>query len=238
MGPGTYARRIAGSWLIGASTAIVILGASIAPFLAPPVVRFEQDRAQVRAWTGYDAAELDTVTGALLGDLVLWRGDFDVAVDGIPALGEAERSHMRDVRSVFAGFWLAVLGGVAVLALVARRSRGDVAARAAAWRAIGAGARTLAVLIAVVGVFSLVAFDAAFELFHRLFFSGNYTFDPATDKLVQLFPMAFWSEVAMAVGATVIVMSIAVAWLAGRRASGASAASPASAQAAALDGAA
>ena len=218
MGPGTHARGIAGTWLVGASTAIVLLGASIAPFLAPPVVRFEQDRAQVAAWTGYDAAELDTVTGALLGDLVLWRGDFAVAVDGIPALGEAERGHMRDVRSVFTGFWLVFLAGIAVLAAAARRSRADGAARAAAWRAAAGGARTLVVLIAVVGVFAVVAFDVAFELFHRLFFSGNYTFDPATDKLVQLFPMAFWSEIAIAVGAVVIVASIAVAWWARRRA--------------------
>jgi integral membrane protein (TIGR01906 family) len=76
----------------------------------------------------------------------------------------------------------------------------------------------LAVLIAIVGVFALVAFDAAFELFHRLFFSGNYTFDPATDKLVQLFPEAFWSEIAIAVGAVVIVVAILVAWRAGRKA--------------------
>ena len=62
----------------------MILGASVAPFLAPPVVRFEQDRTSVGAVTGYDAAGLDTVTGGLLGDLVLWRGDFDVAVDGVP----------------------------------------------------------------------------------------------------------------------------------------------------------
>jgi len=201
----------------------VILGASIAPFLAPPVVRFEQDRTGVGAVTGYDAAELDSVTGGLLADLVLWRGDFDVAVDGVPALGPAERSHMRDVRGVFGGFWLAVLGGAAVLVIAARRSSGDPRARAAAWCAAAGAARVLAVLVAVAGVFALVAFDAAFELFHRLFFSGNYTFDPATDKLVQLFPLQFWSEIAVAVGLVVIAVSIVVAMVAGRRAARAAA---------------
>lgn len=219
MGPGAHARGIAGAWLVGAATAIVILGASIAPFLAPPVVRFEQDRTGVGAATGYEPGELDVVTSALLGDLLLWQGDFAVAVDGIPALGAAERSHMRDVRGVFTGFWLAVLAGVAVLLIAGRRSVTDRQARAAAWRAAASGARALVVLVAVAGVFALVAFDAAFELFHRLFFSGNYTFDPTTDKLVQLFPMQFWSEIAMAVGVVVIVVSIAVAWIAGRRSS-------------------
>lgn len=218
MGPGAHARRIAGSWLVGASTAIVILGASIAPFLLPPVVRFEQDRTNVAAVTGYDPAELDRVTGSLIGDLVLWRGDFDVAVDGVPALDEAERGHMRDVRGVFTGLWLAVGAGVVVLVIARRRAARDASLRATALRAAAAGARALAVLVAVAGAFALVAFDAAFELFHRLLFSGNYTFDPATEKLVQLFPEAFWSEVALAVGGVVIVAAIAVAWWAGRRA--------------------
>jgi integral membrane protein (TIGR01906 family) len=196
----------------------VILGASIAPFLAPPVVRFEQDRTNVEAWTGYDAGELDSVTSSILGDLVLWQGDFDVAIGGAPVLGAAERGHMRDVRGVFGGFWLAVLAGAVVLVIAARRTRRDVVARAAAWRAAGNGARGLGLLIAIAGAFALVAFDAAFELFHRLFFSGNYTFDPATDKLVQLFPEAFWSEIAIAVGAVVIVVAVAVAWQASRKA--------------------
>ena len=64
-----------------------------------------------------------------------------------------------------------------------------------------------------------MAFDAAFELFHRLFFSaGTYTFNPATDKLVQLFPEAFWSEIAIAVGVVVLVAAILTAWQASRRA--------------------
>ena len=221
MGPGTHARRIAGGWLVGAATAIVILGASIAPFLAPPVVRFEQDRTGVGALTGYDRPELDSVTGAILGSLVLWQGDFDVAVNGAPALDAAERSHMRDVRGVFTGLWLAVIAAAVVLVIAARSTSRDAVARAATWRAVRAGARALAVLIAVAGVFAIVAFDAAFELFHRLLFSGNYTFDPATDKLVQLFPEAFWSEIAIAVGGVIIVAAIAVAWFAGRRASAA-----------------
>ena len=218
MGPGTHARRIAGAWLLGASTAIVILGASIAPFLVPPVVRFEQDRIGVGALTGYERFELDAVTTSLLGDLVLWQGDFDVPVDGAPALDSAERSHMRDVRSVFSVFWVLVLAGVAVLVVTALRTSDDVRGRAAAWRAAQAGARALAVLLAVAAVVAVVAFDAAFELFHRLLFSGNYTFDPATEKLVQLFPEQFWSEIAIAVGVVAIVVAVAVSVIAGRRA--------------------
>ena len=202
------------------ATAFVILGGSIAPFLAPPAVRFEQDRTNVAAFTGFAPQQLDVVTGRLLADLVLWQGDFAITIDGAAVLSETERAHMRDVRKVFTGLWIVVFAGLAVLAAGFRRARGAGSeARAAAWRSVASGARALAVVIAVAGVFAVVAFDAAFEVFHRLFFSaGSYTFDPAHDRLVQLFPEQFWSEIAIAVGVVVIVVAIATAVLAGRRA--------------------
>ena len=217
-----------GGWLVSVAAAMVILGVSIAPFLLPPVVRFEQDRTNAEALTGFPAAELDRITGSILADLVLWQGDFDVEHEGLSptssatpddrVLDAAERSHMRDVRTVFTGLWAIVLAGALVLALAFRRSTSGTEARFAAWRAVRRGAAALAILIAVAGVFAVVAFDAAFEVFHRLFFSaGTYTFDPATSKLVQLFPDQFWFEVSMAVGTVVFVLSIVVAWIAGRR---------------------
>jgi integral membrane protein (TIGR01906 family) len=75
------------------------------------------------------------------------------------------------------------------------------------------------IVLVVAGAFAVFAFDAAFEVFHRLFFSaGSYTFDPRTDRLVQLFPEQFWSETAIAVGAVAIVAALLTAWQAGRRA--------------------
>lgn len=206
-----------GAWLVASATALVILGASIAPFLVPAYVRLEQDRVGVGALTGYSPAELDTIAGSLIGDLVLWRGDFDVAVGGAPVLNDREREHMRDVRGVFAGFFVLVALAVVGLAIAARRATGTEARRAM-WRTVSGGARGLAIALAVVGAFAVFAFDAAFEVFHQLFFSsGSYTFDPATDRLVQLFPVTFWSETATAVGVVAIVAALLTAWRARRR---------------------
>jgi integral membrane protein (TIGR01906 family) len=80
----------------------------------------------------------------------------------------------------------------------------------------------LAVGVVVGGLIAFFAFDAAFELFHRLFFAGgSYSFNPATDRLVQLFPDAFWSETTIAVGAVILILTLIVARFAGRKASGA-----------------
>jgi integral membrane protein (TIGR01906 family) len=204
--------------VVAAATVLVVLGASIAPLLTPALVRCEQDRSGAGALSGFDPGELDLVTGALLGDLVLWRGDFDVAIDGAPVLTERERAHMRDVRGAFTGFWLLVAAAVAVLVFAFRWTRGTEA-RSRIWRAVAGGARAMAIGIVVVGAFAVLAFDAAFEVFHRLFFSaGSYTFDPSTDRLVQLFPEGFWSETTIVLGVVVLVAAILTAWWAGRRA--------------------
>jgi integral membrane protein (TIGR01906 family) len=88
-----------------------------------------------------------------------------------------------------------------------------------AWAAIAAGMRGLIVGIVIAGVVAALAFDTVFELFHQLFFpGGSYTFDPRTDHLVQLFPLDFWSETTIVLGGVIIVIAVAVAVVAGRRA--------------------
>lgn len=204
--------------LVATATALVILGASILPFTSPAYVRGEQDRVGVGSLTGYTSAELDTIAGALLGDLFLWRSDFGVTIDGSPVLSDRERGHMRDVRTVFWGLILVVAAAALVLVRAARGTRADASSRVATWRAVGYGARGLAVAVIVLGLVAALAFTAAFEVFHRLFFSsGTYTFDPATDRLVQLFPMQFWSETTMFLGGVMLALVAGVAWFAGRR---------------------
>jgi integral membrane protein (TIGR01906 family) len=213
----TAARRIAAA-LTAIATALVIVGVSIVPFLSPPWVSFEQGRAQADLWTGFTPAQLDAATGAILADLVLGPPDFDVAVNGQPVLNERERSHMRDVRGVFAGFGLLVVAAAAgLVALYAGARRAGHVERW--WSAVRAGALGLIAVVAVGGVVALVAFDQAFEVFHELFFKGGtYLFDPATDRLVQLFPFAFWSETTIVLGALIVVLAIGVSFVAGRRA--------------------
>ena len=206
--------------LTALATAVVIVAVAILPFLTPAWVDFDQGWAGAIGYTGFTHDELRTATDSILADLVVGPPDFDVAIRGVPVLNERERAHMRDVRGVFAGF--AVLAALAAVGLVAAY----VGARRLghperAWSAIRSGARGLAVSVVVAGLIAFFAFDAAFEIFHRLFFAGGtYSFNPATDRLVQLFPDAFWSETTLAVGVVVLVLSLLVTNFAGRRASG------------------
>jgi integral membrane protein (TIGR01906 family) len=217
---GTSIASRVGFLAVALSTALVIVALAIVPFLNPGWVGFEQDRAGVTALTGYAESDVRSATNAILGDLVLGPPGFAVEIEGQRVLTDAERSHMRDVRGVFAAFFALALVAAAIVALAFLASRRDRLGltRQAVWRAIRAGGLGLAAGMAAAGVIASVAFDAAFEVFHELFFArGTYLFDPATSRLVQLFPDAFWSETAIAVGAASLVLALAAAWFAGRR---------------------
>jgi len=200
---------------IAIATALGVVALTIPLFLNPLWVGFEQGRAQATAWTGFSEMELRSATDAILSDLVFGPPDFDVAVGGAPVLEERERAHMRDVRDVFIGFFVVavVLAAVAVAVAVMRRPD----QRPRTWRAIRVGAIGLVATLLVAGVVAFVAFDALFEVFHRLLFAGDsYAFDPSTERLVQLFPFRFWQETAIAVGAVAIVVASMVAAVAHR----------------------
>lgn len=211
-------RRRVGTLVIGVATAVAIVALVIPLFLNPVWVAFEQGRAQAMAWTGFDAPQLRVATDAILADLVIGPPDFDVEIAGTPVLNEREQSHMRDVRGVFIGFFGVALGlTVAAVAIATVRRRHPDGA-VASWRAVRNGAVGLISGLVVVGAVALVAFDALFEIFHQLFFAGgSYTFDPGTERLVQLFPFQFWQETSVAVGIVAAVVAALMAVIAHRR---------------------
>jgi integral membrane protein (TIGR01906 family) len=201
--------RTAWSVLVAAATIAVILGGSMVLFFNPIWVGFEQDRSAAASLTGFTPDEVHAVTGAVLHDMIVGPPAFAQQVAGSAVFNDRERAHLVDVRAAFSAFGLVVVLGVVVLAASA------VASRGAAWfrRAVGTGALALGGAVVLGAIVSLVAFDQAFEVFHELFFAGGtYTFDPATDRLVQLFPIQFWEETSLAVGAVILIVSSVVAW--------------------------
>jgi integral membrane protein (TIGR01906 family) len=195
------------------TTPIVIVAVAVLLFLNPIWVGFDQDRSNVSGLTRYTPAQVKSVTGSILSDLVFGPPNFDVTVDGTPVLDARERSHMTDVRTVLDSLGIVALVAGVLLAVVAGFGRG----RRWFWRAAALGARLLAVGVVVVGVAFALFFDRAFELFHEVFFPpGTYMFDARTDKLVQLFPDQFWSETSVAISVAVLGLTLLVAFIGGR----------------------
>ncbi len=187
------------------ATAIITVAAAIAAFFNPVWIDFEQRRSGVPAIAGYTPDQVRTATGAILANLFFGPPDFAVAVSGQPVLDAAERSHMVDVQTVLLGFGIVVAIAVVTLAAIVAANRRS----AWLWRALARGSAALVVVGIVVGIAVLLFFDAAFELLHLVFFpQGNFSFDPRTERLTQLFPDQFWTETS--IGVTVLGLALAL----------------------------
>ena len=114
-----------------------------------------------------------------------------------------ELAHLEDVRRVFGGVLTAAIAAsvIAILAgvgLAPRRIRRAMLVDAA--------------IVVVVGAVAAVAFEPLFLAFHELFFpQGNFLFDPATSNIVRLYPDWYWEGITLRVGASFVVVALAVA---------------------------
>ncbi len=210
---GDGARSIAAPVAIAAATMLTLLGISVGLFFNPAWVAFEQDRARADLWTGYTPQTVHAVTGSVVAEVLLGPGTFAQTVAGAPVFNARERTHMADVRRIVVAFALLVLAGILVLLLAGIRWRG----RAWFWGAVARGAAVLAVAAVFIGAAFALAFDQAFTLFHEILFpAGTWTFDPATDRLVQLFPDQFWTETSVAIAVVGLTLTVGT-WAVARR---------------------
>ena len=203
-------RRAARRALLAAAVLTALLALTLLLFLLPPVVHALLDLASAPALLGVDPEAARGLSDQLVGDL-LFGGTFDAQLGGEVFLSASERSHLVDVGVLFRGLVLIGAGALALLSLLAIRRR----------RWLLQGVRDGAVLLgagaALVGGAFLFAFDATFTAAHQLLFpAGTWTFNPATDRLVQLYPETFW--VAAAIGfCAVLVATAAVGFRVARR---------------------
>jgi integral membrane protein (TIGR01906 family) len=127
-----------------------------------------------------------------------------------PLFTEDEYSHMADVRGVFDSVKILIPAGMFVMALRMQRARARGVA--SLLRLVRSGAIAALVAVAVVGIVAAVAFDAAFLLFHQVFFpQGNFLFDPATSNLLRLYPDWYWQGITFRIGLSFIGLAAAVA---------------------------
>ena len=224
--------RLVAAAAVAVATALVIAGITIALFFNPAWVAFAQARADAAAWTGWTAEQVDEVTREIVLEVWLGPGTFEQEVAGEPVFNERERAHMADVRRVVLSFYAFVLLGAGVLLVAGLASRGSPWF----WRAVGSGAKLHTVGTIAVGVAFVLLFDTAFALFHQLFFDeGSWTFDPATDRMVQLFPYQFWTESTVGVAIVGLVLATGV-WAVATRLAGPRGGPPAASAALAAGG--
>jgi integral membrane protein (TIGR01906 family) len=107
---------------------------------------------------------------------------------------------------------LLVLAAIAALALMWGRS---AETKRIVPRALQGGAILTLAIAAGLIVYILINFSTFFTQFHLIFFEGDTWQFLFTDTLIRLYPVKFWSDAAILIGAATVVQALAL--LAGTR---------------------
>jgi len=188
---------------------LTIIALAVLPLLTPAFIHSALEAAGSAARLGVPAQAAQWMSDLSVQELVLGPGTFAfTGPDGTPFYDAAERGHLADARVLL---WLCLAAGAAsALALGLSLALGATDMRRQIWRLIARAGATSAGVVVALGILSVVAFEFLFEVFHRVFFpGGNYSFDPASQHLVQLYPFVFWQIASLAMGILIVLVGLA-----------------------------
>ena len=183
--------------LLAILTALALFTGSVAlPILCRPFYHAHIAPMELSRRSGLTAEEIKTAYGEMMDYCTGLQQDFSV---GVLPFSEEGASHFADVRFLFLlDLWAFALSalGLLICFLLRKRLRPAKLGRHTFPFWAGTG---LAVLFALIGGLAALDFDAAFTVFHRIFFPGkdNWLFNPLTDPIITLLPQDFFMHCAL-----------------------------------------
>jgi integral membrane protein (TIGR01906 family) len=211
--PSVLARQLL-SWFITLIVPFLLIMTSVRILLTPAFPQLEYRTPNFPAdpygftlsdrlnWSRYAIDYLVNNAGiSYLGDLKF--------PDGKPLYNERELSHMADVKAlvqVMLKVWIIGLAILLLLGIWAWRSFWLVDFRIGLSRG---GWLTIGLIVAIlIGV--SINFYALFTYFHEIFFTGSSWIFLFTDTLIRLFPLRFWQDCFIGMGAMSIAGGLAL----------------------------
>ncbi len=143
----------------------------------------------------------------LLGKVSMEEFNSRTMPDGTPLFNTREASHMLDVRNltlVVLKIWvgLCVFFGAAWLLSITGKWTHDFL------RALRDGALLTVALIVAILMAVWMNFDLLFTRFHQLFFTGDSWLFYLSDTLIRLFPLVFWQDLFIFIGACTLLICL------------------------------
>jgi integral membrane protein (TIGR01906 family) len=173
----------------------------------PRVYTYAVDQFDAVRTTGIEREELLRAGGEIRRYFNSDQEDLLIRVDlngrEVDLFNARETVHMKDVKERFSLMnraqefsTLSVLGYIAIAVLWSR----EVSTRQLAMQAAIGSVLVLAT-IGGAGALGMSGFDGAWEDFHQLIFNNDFwRLNPATDRLIQMFPPAFWENIVFLIG--------------------------------------
>ncbi|MGI6238703.1 MAG: TIGR01906 family membrane protein [Christensenellales bacterium] len=190
--------------------AAILFAAALGAFLTGAVSDAEYGRVQ-RAQAvdaGLSPAELEGYNRMLARYL---RGDAS-ALDGAARFSARDVLHMADVYHLFAlGRKACAAAGILGILLLATALYKNADWRRALRGGAAMGGALFALPILLVGIWAAIDFNGAFTAMHHALFSNDlWQLDPATDRLIRMFPERFFMQLASRLGMRAALASLLV----------------------------
>jgi len=186
----------------------------------PALYSYGFDRYEIAEYTRIERADLIEAGKQIRDyfnnderDLIIRTYVGGVLVESL--YNEREIHHMRDVKALVRGVYLVQM--LIVLYMAFYVVIGFWLRRADFWETLGGdvsrGGKLTLVLVVVVGLFALVAFNQLFLLFHLISFSNDFwMLDPRRDYLIAMFPQGFFFDATMLIAfCTIAAAAVLVA---------------------------
>lgn len=189
-------------WTIVLLMPILLTLTSLYVFMSPAFIAWQYARPD------FPPAQRFTPEARLANSIATLRyvrGDLSLQdLKNLGVYNDREIKHLVDVQNVTrAMFILHPLALVLILVAGFMLIRNPLTRRQAARGILYGGLLTLA-LVGGIGLFSVLAFDAFFVAFHRLFFEGDTWLFNYSDSLIQFYPEPFWMTAAYGIALFVL----------------------------------
>jgi len=132
--------------------------------------------------------------------------------DGQSLFNERELSHMIDVREltlIMLWVWRALLFLIVIAFLPFMVNK----QKEPPLKPLAVGAKITIAFIAAILIFLIINFNQLFTSFHQIFFEGDTWLFYHTDSLIRLFPIKFWQDLFIFIGAFSLLLSAGFIYL-------------------------
>jgi integral membrane protein (TIGR01906 family) len=171
---------------------------------------------QVTLTTGLDNAQLGRIADAFVAYFQGPPGQIQMQVTAFgqsrALFNDREVTHMEDVQALIQ--WFLRMQLVAVAIVVVRIAVGVAFDRSPApiGREMLWSTGLMVALVVLVGVLSLMDFEALWTRFHQIAFRNDlWQLDPSSDYLIMLFPEPFWFAATIRMATSVAVQTLLLA---------------------------
>jgi integral membrane protein (TIGR01906 family) len=171
---------------------------------------------QVATTTGLDDPQLQRIADAFVAYFQGPPGQIQMQVTAFgqsrPLFNAKEVTHMEDVQRLIQFFLQMQIVAAAVVVLRVVVAFASDRAPAPIGRELLWSAALMVALVVLVGVLSLMDFDALWTRFHQIAFRNDlWQLDPSKDYLIMLFPEPFWFTATLRMATTVALQTLAIA---------------------------